>query len=305
MKTRATKSTGASPPPASPTSSTPTDIGGRLFTDTGRERTWTIAAYRDGQRHVTVNAALVDGIIAEMKRRKIDVLIIDPLKRIHAVDENDNTAMDLVTQQLTRIADECDCGVVVVHHTRKAAGQEITAESSRGAKAVVDASRVTRTLNVMTEAEAAKAGVGNEDRRRYFRVYPDKLNLAPPPEASDWYRLEGIPLGNGPDGAAGDNVGVAMPWTWPDAFTGITVATLQAVQKRMEGGTWRESSQADDWVGKAVAEVLGLDVGDKHDRARIITLLKTWIKSGALKVVERPDEQRKPRTFVEVGEWAS
>ena len=54
-----------------------------------------------------------------MQRRKIDVLIIDPLKRIHAVDENDNTAMDLVTQQLTRIADECDAGVVVVHHTRK------------------------------------------------------------------------------------------------------------------------------------------------------------------------------------------
>ena len=96
-----------------------------------------------------------------------------------------------------------------------------------------------------------------------------------------------------------------MPWTWPDAFTGVTVATLQAVQKRMEGGTWRESSQAEDWVGKAVAEVLGLDVGDKSDRARISTLLKTWIKSGALKVVERPDEAAQAKDFVEVGEWAS
>ncbi len=64
-------------------------------------------------------------------------------------------------------------------------------------------------------------------------------------------------------------------------------------------------AQADQWAGKVVAEVLGLDVGNKKDRARIATLLKTWIASGVLKVVERADEKRKLKDFVEVGEWAS
>jgi len=44
----------------------------------------------------------------------------------------------------------------------------------------------------------------------------------------------------------------------------------------------RENSQADDWAGKVVAEVLGLDLGKKSERARVATILKTWIESGVL-----------------------
>jgi hypothetical protein len=275
-------------------------LAGRLFTDTGRGHSWVVANYQDRQRHVSINSTLVDGIIAEIKQRKIDVVVIDPLKRVHAVDENDNGAMDLVLQQLARIADEGDCGVVVVHHTRKTAGGEVTAETSRGAKAVIDASRLARTLNTMTKEEAERAGV--DDHRRYFRCYADKVNLAPPPETSDWFRLESISLGNGRDGAAGDSVGVAMPWTWPDAFTGITAATLLAVQHRIDGGEgWRASSQAD----KAVAEVLVVDIKDKRQRARIRQLLAAWLKSGALVEVKHPDHRRHLKEFVEVGEWAT
>ena len=35
------------------------------------------------------------------------------------------------------------------------------------------------------------------------------------------------------------------------------------------------------------------------------TLLKTWIKSGALKRIERLDEHRHEKTFIEVGTWAT
>ena len=56
--------------------------------------------------------------------------------------------------------------------------------------------------------------------------------MAPPPDASQWYRLESVHLPNGPDGAMGDNVGVCMPWQWPDAFAGITAARLWAVMRR-------------------------------------------------------------------------
>jgi hypothetical protein len=279
------------------------DLFGRLFVDSGRDRPCVIARY-NGHRHVIVDEALTVGLIAEIKRRKIDVLVIDPLKRAHEVDENDNTAVDMVVKTFAGIADEANCAIMLLHHTRKAGGGEITAETSRGAKALVDGCRSVRVLNGMSKDEGERAGIA-DDHRRYFRVYPDKLNLAPPPDFSDWFKLESVHLGNGKDGSAGDNVGVAMPWQWPDAFANITVATLLAVQHKINGGQWREHPQADDWIGKAVAEVLELDLDRKQDRAKVTTLLKTWIKSGALKRVERKDESRRKRAFVEVGIWAT
>jgi hypothetical protein len=39
-------------------------------------------------------------------------------------------------------------------------------------------------------------------------------------------------------------------------------------------------------------------------RKRIAKLLKEWIENGALEVVEKEDDQRRPRKFVVVGKWA-
>jgi hypothetical protein len=281
---------------------TASDLVGRLFVDSGRDRPCVIARY-NGRRQVVVDEDLFAGLAAEIKRRKIDVLVIDPLKRAHQVDENDNTAVDMVVKAFAGIADEANCAVMLLHHTRKAGGGEITAETSRGAKSLVDGCRSVRVLNGMSKEEAERAGVN--DHRRYFRVYPDKLNLAPPPDVSDWFKLESVHLGNGRDGSAGDNVGVATPWQWPDAFANVTVATLLAVQHKINGGQWRAHPQAENWVGKAVAEVLELDLERKPDRATVNTLLKTWIKLGALKRIERLDEHRHEKTFIEVGVWAT
>jgi hypothetical protein len=279
------------------------DLVGRLFVDSGRDRPCVIARY-GGRGQAILDEALTAGIVAEIKRRKIDVLVIDPLKRAHETEENDNTSMDMVVKAFASIADETNCAVMLLHHTRKVSGGEITAESSRGAKALVDGCRSVRVLNVMTKDEAERAGI-TDDHRRYFRVYPDKLNLAPPPDVSDWFKLESVHLGNATDGTGGDNVGVATPWNWPDAFANVTVATLLAVQRKVAGGQWRDHSQADNWAGKAVAEVLDLNLERKSDRVRVNTLLKTWLKSGALKQIERQDEHRHKKTFVEVGKWAT
>ncbi|MET0705835.1 MAG: AAA family ATPase [Tardiphaga sp.] len=279
------------------------DLVGRLFADSGRDRPCVIARY-NGHRQVVLDEELIAGLVAEIQRRKIDVLVIDPLKRAHQIDENDNTAVDIVVKAFAGIADEANCAVMLVHHTRKMGGADITAESARGAKALVDGCRSVRVLNGMSKDEGERAGIA-DDHRRYFRVYPDKLNLAPPPDVSDWFKLESVHLGNGHDGSAGDNVGVATPWQWPDAFANVTAATLLAVQHKVNGGQWRDHPRAENWVGKAVAEVLDLDLDRKPDRATVNTLLKTWIKSGALKQIERLDEHRHEKTFIEVGAWAT
>ncbi len=116
------------------------------------------------------------------------------------------------------------------------------------------------------------------------------------------YRLQSVDLGNGGDGRPSDSVGVATRWTWPDAFAGVTVSDLDAVQAAIAAGRWRESSQAKDWAGLAVASVLKLDATNKAHRAKISALLKTWIANGALAVVEGLDAKREKRNFIEAGQ---
>jgi hypothetical protein len=70
-------------------------------------------------------------------------------------------------------------------------------------------------------------------------------------------------------------------------------------------GTWRKDVQARDWVGKAVAEALGLDLDKATDRERVKTLLACWIKTGALKTVTRKDANREDKVYVEVGQAAA
>jgi hypothetical protein len=118
--------------------------------------------------------------------------------------------------------------------------------------------------------------------------------------------MASIPLGNGSGGPADDQdyVGVVTPWQWPDTFAGITVADLRAVQARVAAGRWRANAQAKDWVGHAVAFVLGLDASNKTHIAKIKAMLKQWIATGALVVVEGMDDKRKLRSFIEIGALA-
>ncbi len=99
------------------------------------------------------------------------------------------------------------------------------------------------------------------------------------------------------------------PPRWPGirpALTGVKVADLRKVQQEVDKGNWRENIQTRDrWVGRAVARAMGLDADSPADRTKIKGLLAVWIKTGALKTVDRADAKREIRTFVEVGEWVT
>lgn len=278
------------------------DIGDRLFVDSGRDQRLVVAtATRNG---AVIVRPVVDGLIAEITRRKVDVIVIDPFVSCHEASENDNGAMDKIAKEWARVADNGNCAVHLIHHTRKlgSAETEVTVESSRGAKALTDACRSVRAINRMSDKEAQDSGV--DSPRLYFRAFNDKSNLAPPADKSDWFRIESVQLGNGPDGR-GDSVGVVTPWEWPSAFGGLTTDDLFRVQKAIAGGAWRQSASAKDWAGIAVADVLDLDLTDAAAKAKVKSLLRTWIENKALKVVQRPDESRHERPFVEVDQWAN
>jgi hypothetical protein len=259
----------------------PGEIGDRLFLDSGRETEIILGAME--RAGAVIAQPVVDALKAAIKENGIDVLILDPFVSTHRVSENDNGAIDAIAKTWAKIADETDCAIELVHHSRKLGGAEVSAEDARGASSFIGAVRAARVINTMSEAEALKAGI--QKRREFFRVDGAKANLAPP-EASQWFQLVSEPLGNDFAGP-GDFVGVVTPWQWPDAFEGLSTADLRKVQARIGEGEWAESVLAKNWAGKAVAEVLSLEINDDAGKARVKSLLKTWIRNGALRVEER------------------
>jgi hypothetical protein len=269
------------------------DIGDRLFTDSGRDQPLVTAEMtRNG---ATILRPVIDGLVDEIKRRKIDIIKIDPFVSSHTVPENDNGAMDMIVKEWGRVADRTDCAVELSHHPRKSNGTEVTAEDARGASSTISGTRVKRPLNRMTPAQATQAGVQNH--RLYFRIVPD-TSLAPPVDKSDWYKLVSVDLGNGPNG--GDSVGVATKWEWPDHLAGITGSDFDRVATVIRGDKWRQHPKAKKWVGIAVARALNLNVMGDH--AKIVAMLKMWTGAGSLIEVKDMDEKRNERTFIKVNE---
>lgn len=271
----------------------PAEVEGRLFIDSGRRLKVMVAEQtKDG---TLVAVPVVKALREEIRTRKVDVVVIDPFVKAHRVPENDNGAIDTVCTVFAELADLCNCAFDLVHHVRKTNGAEVTVEDGRGAVALLGAVRSARALNGMSKDEAAKVGEGTSPRE-FFRVDNGKLNMAPaPPDRAEWFRLVSVPLGNG------DSVGCVVPWKWPDAMAGVTAEHLRAVQAAVASGRWRENHQAERWVGHAIGGVLGLDVGQKAAKAKVLGLVKAWIRSGALVAVDGQDERRKPVQFVEVG----
>lgn len=275
----------------------PEELGDRLFLDSGRDQEIIIArAERTG---FTIAMPVVEAAKAAILDNRIDVLRIDPFVSSHRVVENDNNAVDAVVKAWAKIADEINCAIELVHHSRKTGGGNVTVEDARGASALLGAVRSARVLNPMSEDEAARAGV--ERHRAYFRVENGKANLAPPPDKAEWFHLVSVSLGNGGRGPD-DMVGVAVPWQWPNALDGLSVADLRKVQDRIAEGEHAENSQATNWVGHAIAEVLELDISNPADVARVKSLLRTWIGSGALRIETRRNIAKgRDQKFVVVG----
>ncbi len=275
------------------------DCGDRLFVDSGLEGQGLCTATEnaDGFR---VIEPVYEALAAELRRRQIDVLTVDPFVSSHQVSENDNVKIDAIAKRWARLAADCNCAVVLVHHTRKLAGQAVTAEASRGAVALINAARAVLVFNKMTKEEGERFGITDEaERRLYVNVANDKANRAPASKA-DWYRVVGVPLGNGGI-EGGDSVAVVEPWTPPDAFEGIDHTVLRDVQAAVAMGRWRSNVQSPDWVGAEVARVIGADLESPSDKQRVKELVKCWVKSDVLREEVDKDDKSNARKFIRVG----
>jgi RecA-family ATPase len=88
-----------------------------------------------------------------IEHRRPDIIALNPFVKLHALDENDNGAMDFVCDLLARLAIEYDIAIDAPHHTKKGTLAAGDADTGRGASGIKDAARLVYTLTAMGEAD--------------------------------------------------------------------------------------------------------------------------------------------------------
>jgi hypothetical protein len=201
-----------------------------------------------------------------------------------------------VVKRFGHIADETGGAVELVHHVRKSGtGQvETTVDDARGASALVNAVRSARVLNRMTATQAEELKI--KEPRLFFRADTGKANLAPP-DVATWHQILNVDLANG------DAVAVVTAWKYPSPLDRITPDHMRKVRQMAAEGEWRKDARSEDWIGLAVAEVVGLDPENKADLKIIKAALAAWFANGVLDTKPRKDEHRKNRIYVVPGDW--
>lgn len=253
----------------------PQRLIGQLYLDSGRDRPLVIATLSSSG--AIVAEPVVDGLIAELQARKIKLFIVDPFVKSHRLEENRNEQIDFAAQQWSKVAEQADCAILLLHHFRKG-GASGEADAFRGASALIDAARAAVSIAVMNEKEAERLGIDEEDRRFHFRVDNAKLNLAPPPTAAVWMKMSNVALPNG------DQVQAVRRWEPPSPWNGIPMNVIVKILETIAAGpsegeqfTLKTNGASKlRWAGTPLVEQAGVTEGQARD------MVRAWVIAGVL-----------------------
>lgn len=279
----------------------PDEVRGRLFVNAGRDFSLKFGIQtRDG---VLPNTKLVEYLCAKIPEKQIGCVFIDPFVGAHSINENDNMAVNAIVAEIRRVADETKAAIGLVHHIRKGNGDDATIDSVRGAGSLIGAARAARVVNRMQPDDAARYGIDENEAKSIFRVDDGKANLAPPADAAVYRKMHGVKIDNG------EWIGVCVPFKLPDAFDGISAKDAKRAQQivadaHTDGSPLKESSQSPQWVGVPIADMLGIDITEKKGRTKVLSIIKTWIRTNVL-ATEKIFDAKKGREVpvIVVGEW--
>jgi hypothetical protein len=111
-----------------------------------------------------------------------------------------------------------------------------------------------------------------------------KVNIAPPMARAKWFRIVGVPLGNGtklyPNG---DVVQTVEPWTPPDLWKDLSIDVLNRILTEIDtglpnGNRFTNAPKADD---RAAWKVVAKHAPGKVE-AQAREIIKAWLKNGVL-----------------------
>lgn len=271
----------------------PAKLVNRLYMDSGREKPLVLAEKTpDGG---TVALPVVDELVAELKRREVRLLIVDPSVKSHRLEENRNEHVDFAATLWNLVADRADCAILLLHHFRKG-GQSGDVDAFRGAVALTDASRAAVSLATMSEKDAGGFGIEPAKRRFYVRADNAKLNLAPPPEETLWLEMHNVDLPNG------DKVGAIAQWKPPNLWEGLAGATIVNILVALtkppkDGEQWTINSRSKSrWAGRVIVE------NSELTAEQAVIVLRAWERNGLVRETRYTNAKREEATGLEVNQ---
>jgi hypothetical protein len=240
-----------------------------------------LAEIKDGSRQ----AGQLDVMLREaIDRLQIDLVALDPFIKLHALEENDNGAMDFVCDLLVKLAIEKNIAIDAPHHTKKGLQVAGDPDAGRGASSARDAGRLIYTLTRMTDQEGETFGIPAEERRLYVRLDSGKVNIAPPSGKATWFKLFGVRLDNGnADYPNGDEVQTVVRWQPPETWEGVTSAQANAALDEIEAGlpNGQRFSDAGPATSRAAWRAVQHHCSDRTE-PQCREIVRTWVKNGVL-----------------------
>lgn len=155
------------------------------------EGTLEISFYKGTRPALVVQGEVQPQAVDELRRLCTgrEVLVIDPLSKIHFCNENDNLQMDILTDIFCTVAEETGCAIFLSHHSGKGEimdsdGKKKRGLNARGASSVIDGVR----LGLYLVPEEPERGVGRLSLR-----WP-KINNGERPDPIKYRHLCGLIL---------------------------------------------------------------------------------------------------------------
>jgi hypothetical protein len=155
----------------------------------------------------------------------------------------------------------------------------------------------------MTTGDAELFGVSAAERKLLVRVDDAKINLTARAADTMWFKLVGVPLGNGtPLYPNGDTVQTVERWAPPDAFAKLTTAVIENILNKIEagpyeGGRYSAAANATDRAAWPVVHQFCPELTP----AQAKRVINTWLKTGALvkrNHLDPKDRHEHPSLFV-------
>lgn len=156
------------------------------------------------------NQAIVDQLIGILADPDVGLFIGDPLIDMHAVNEGDPGAMNVVMRTLRHIVKKANVAGLIMHHATKGGNEKQeqrigNMDIARGSSAIIYKCRIAFTLMNASDSDASDYGMQAEDRKYYLRMDDAKMNLTLANEKPQWFKRASIKLNHG------DVVGVLRP----------------------------------------------------------------------------------------------
>lgn len=107
------------------------------------------------------------------------LIMFDPLRQFHTMDENDSGEMTDLLKLMHGIAFRSKAAILFAHHTNKNSsfqGAGDAQQAARGSSAITDNIRWQGNMVLMSEEEATKYNILEDDRKGYVRLVLSKSN---------------------------------------------------------------------------------------------------------------------------------